>query len=203
VPEILKRCPAKQLMALYKVPAFKDADEFLQHVAFQRGRLLPGGIGDSKSAARVVLHDWHNGKIAYYTMPPRRGDGSHEEAAIVQAWGEAFSAERVSPLPPQPIPSLAILSAPCLRSRSWVDWLNRASPLHSLHTIVEKSSTKVLHIRPTAPNKTSLRCKPAAQHLVAIRRRTVRCSVYQAERTFAGLCQRVQRRDRRPVVFGG
>jgi len=96
VPEILKRCPAKQLMALYKVPAFKDSDDFLQHVAFQRGRLLPGGIGDSKSAARVVLHDWHNGKIAYYTMPPRRGDGTHEEAAIVQAWGEAFNAERVS-----------------------------------------------------------------------------------------------------------
>ena len=96
VPEILKRCPAKQLMALYKVPAFRDADEFLQHVAFQRGRLLPGGIGDAKSAARVVMHDWHNGRIAYYTMPPRRGDGAHEEAAIVQAWGEAFNADRVS-----------------------------------------------------------------------------------------------------------
>lgn len=95
VEEILKRCPPKQLMALYKVPAYKDADEFLQHVAFQRGKLLPGGIGDSKSAARVVLHDWHNGKIAYYTMPPKRGDGSHEEAAIVASWSEAFSADKV------------------------------------------------------------------------------------------------------------
>ena len=95
VAEILKRCPAKQLMVLYKVPAFKDAADFLQHVAFRRGRLLPGGIGDAQSAARVVLHDWHNGKLGYYTQPPQRGDGSHEEAAVVDAWGEAFDADKV------------------------------------------------------------------------------------------------------------
>ena len=95
VAEILKRCPAKQLMVLYKVPAFQDATDFLQHVAFRRGRLLPGGIGDAQSAARVVLHDWHNGKLGYYTQPPKRGDGSHEEAAVVDAWGEAFDADKV------------------------------------------------------------------------------------------------------------
>ena len=95
VAEILKQCPAKQLMVLYKVPAFKDAAEFLQHVAFRRGRLLPGGIGDSHSAARVVLHDWHNGKLGYYTQAPKRGDGSHEDAAVVDAWGEAFDAHKV------------------------------------------------------------------------------------------------------------
>lgn len=98
VAEILQRCSAKQLMALYKVPAFKDADEFLQHVAFQRGKLLPSGVGDAHSAACVVLHDWHNGKIAYYTMPPKRGDGKHEDAQIVTAWSEAFNAEKVRQL---------------------------------------------------------------------------------------------------------
>lgn len=94
--EVLKRCPAKQLMALYKVPAFKDCDEFLQSVAFQRGKLLPGGIGDAKSAARVVLHDWHNGKIAYYTLPPARESSGQQEAAIMPSFGEAFNADRVS-----------------------------------------------------------------------------------------------------------
>ena len=93
--EVLRRCPAKQLMALYKVPAFKDTDEFLQSVAFQRGKLLPGGIGDAKSAARVVLHDWHNGKIPYYTLPPTRESSGQQEAAIMPSWGEAFNADKV------------------------------------------------------------------------------------------------------------
>ena len=85
-------------MALYKVPAFKDCDEFLQSVAFQRGKLLPGGIGDAKSAARVVLHDWHNGKIAYYTMPPKRDGSVHAGASILPSFSEAFNAEKVCPL---------------------------------------------------------------------------------------------------------
>ena len=93
--EVLSRCPAKQLMAVYKVPAFKDCDEFLQSVAFQRGKLLPGGIGDAKSAARVVLHDWHNGKIPYYTLPPTRETAGQQEAAIMTNWGEAFNADKV------------------------------------------------------------------------------------------------------------
>lgn len=83
-------------MALYKVPAFKDAEEFLQHVAFQRGRLLPGGIGDVRTAAQIVLHDWHNGRILYYTMPPARGDITHQDAALVSAWSEEFNADKVS-----------------------------------------------------------------------------------------------------------
>ncbi len=93
--EVLNRCPAKQLMALYKVPAFKDCDDFLQNVAFQRGKLLPGGIGDAKSAARVVLHDWHNGKIPYYTLPPVRETIGQQEAVIMPSFGEAFNADKV------------------------------------------------------------------------------------------------------------
>ena len=33
VAEIVRRCPAKQLMKLYKVAAFQEADQFLQLVA--------------------------------------------------------------------------------------------------------------------------------------------------------------------------
>lgn len=91
----MKRCPQKQLMSLYKVPEFKDSEDFLQNVAFQRGRLLPGGIGDSSSAARVVLHDWHNGKIPYYTLPPERDMNAFQEAEIVDSWREDFNADKV------------------------------------------------------------------------------------------------------------
>lgn len=33
VAEVVRRCPARQLMSLYKVPAFEGAEGFLQHVA--------------------------------------------------------------------------------------------------------------------------------------------------------------------------
>jgi len=40
VAEIVRRCPAKQLMTLYKVAAFDGADQFLQMVAQVRERRL-------------------------------------------------------------------------------------------------------------------------------------------------------------------
>ena len=54
VAEIVRRCPARQLMALYRVPAFADGDEFLRHVAAARGKLRKGGTTDSavRSPAR-------------------------------------------------------------------------------------------------------------------------------------------------------
>ena len=47
VAEIVRRCPARQLMALYRVPAYADADEFLRHVAAARGKLRKGGVTDT------------------------------------------------------------------------------------------------------------------------------------------------------------
>lgn len=63
VAEIVRRCPAKQLMALYRAPAFADADEFLRHVASARGKLRKGGTADTRvrpdwgfGLARFALH---------------------------------------------------------------------------------------------------------------------------------------------------
>ena len=47
VAEIVRRCPARQLMALYRVPAYADADVFLRHVAAARGKLRKGGTTDT------------------------------------------------------------------------------------------------------------------------------------------------------------
>lgn len=59
--EILKLCPAKTLVMLYKIPSFDSVDEFLQNVATARGKLKKGGIIDVDAAARIVLHDWNEG----------------------------------------------------------------------------------------------------------------------------------------------
>lgn len=97
VKEILKLCPAKLLVTMYKVPSFDAVDDFLQKVATVRGKLKKGGIVDVEAAARIVLHDWNEGKIPYYTMPPIRSQNevSKSEARIVSELGKEFNIDEV------------------------------------------------------------------------------------------------------------
>ncbi|XP_078429318.1 GTP-binding family protein isoform X2 [Wolffia australiana] len=93
VKEILKLCPAERLMALYKLPKFSSVDEFLQKVAGLRGKLKKGGILDVEAAARIVLHDWNEGKIQYYTLPPEREKAG--KISIVAEFGKEFDVDEV------------------------------------------------------------------------------------------------------------
>ncbi|CAN4098074.1 unnamed protein product [Withania somnifera] len=95
VKEILKLCPARMLVTIYKVPCFDSVDDFLQKVATVRGRLKKGGIVDIDAAARIVLHDWNEGKIPYYTMPPSRNEGEQSEVKIVSELGKDFNVDEV------------------------------------------------------------------------------------------------------------
>ncbi|PHT80389.1 Guanine nucleotide-binding protein-like NSN1 [Capsicum annuum] len=95
VKEILKLCPARVLVTIYKVPSFDSVDDFLQKVATVRGRLKKGGIVNTDAAARIVLHDWNEGKIPYYTMPPSRNEGEHSEVKIVSELGKEFNVDEV------------------------------------------------------------------------------------------------------------
>lgn len=61
VKEILKLCPDRLLVTLYKIPTFSSVDDFLQKVATVRGKLKKGGIVDVEAAARIILHDWNEG----------------------------------------------------------------------------------------------------------------------------------------------
>ncbi|KAL2945503.1 Guanine nucleotide-binding protein-like NSN1 [Bienertia sinuspersici] len=97
VKEILKLCPGEVLVTLYKVPSFDTVDDFLFKVATVRGRLKKGGVVDVDAAARIVLHDWNEGKIPYYTMPPTRNQGevSVSETRIVSELGKEFNVDEV------------------------------------------------------------------------------------------------------------
>ncbi|KAL2488142.1 Guanine nucleotide-binding protein-like NSN1 [Forsythia ovata] len=95
VKEILKLCPDRVLVTLYKVPSFDSIDDFLQKVATVRGRLKKGGIVDIDAAARIVLHDWNTGKIPYYALPPTRNEGEPSEAKIVTVLGKEFNIDDV------------------------------------------------------------------------------------------------------------
>lgn len=95
VKEILKLCPSKTLVPLYKLSSFDTVDDFLQKVAVIRGKLKKGGIVDIEAAARIVLHDWNEGKIPYYTMPPVRSQVEPSEARIVSELGKEFNVNEV------------------------------------------------------------------------------------------------------------
>ena len=96
VAEIVRRCPAKQLMEIYKVPAFKGAEDFLQHIGQARGKLKKGGTVDVQAAAKMVLQDWNDGRIPYYTLPTARVTEVAGSAAVVQGWGANFDVDKVS-----------------------------------------------------------------------------------------------------------
>lgn len=98
VCEILRRCPAEQLMLMYKTSRFEDVDDFLRQVGRLQGKLKKGGVPDMIAAARVVLTDWNSGRIPYYTTPPERGskaDRKHAAAEVVTDWGKEFNADKV------------------------------------------------------------------------------------------------------------
>lgn len=72
IQAILERCPPQYLMQLYNIPRFSDGDcmGFLALVARATGKLKKGGVPNTDMAARSILHDWNDGKIKYYCIPP-------------------------------------------------------------------------------------------------------------------------------------
>ncbi|CAG8732274.1 7096_t:CDS:2, partial [Cetraspora pellucida] len=85
---IVFRYSPQQLMNKYNVPMFKDANDFLIHVARQRGKLKRGGIPDIEATARIVLQDWNSGKISYYTMPPTSTEDPIAVDSKIVQWSE-------------------------------------------------------------------------------------------------------------------
>ncbi|KAI8913542.1 P-loop containing nucleoside triphosphate hydrolase protein [Gorgonomyces haynaldii] len=89
---IVSRCDVEQLTQIYSIPYFSGTQEFLRLVARQRGKLKRGGIPDLNSAARSVIQDWNQGRIPFYTIPPKAGVAveSHVSSAIVSSWSKEF-----------------------------------------------------------------------------------------------------------------
>jgi nuclear GTP-binding protein len=94
VDALLKRCDPQSLMMTYNIPAFPPGNTmmFLSMVAKSYGRVLKGGIPDKVGAARAVLKDWNQGKIPYYTVPPKDAepDAAKGGAVIVSSFGSEF-----------------------------------------------------------------------------------------------------------------
>jgi nuclear GTP-binding protein len=44
-----------------------------------------------------MLHDWNDGRISYYTLPPKRDDHGHAAAAVVSGYSADFNVDEVRP----------------------------------------------------------------------------------------------------------
>ncbi|KAI0344187.1 P-loop containing nucleoside triphosphate hydrolase protein [Trametopsis cervina] len=70
VEEVLNRTEPDTLMKIYNLPQIGPTIEFLTMLALTTGRLYKGGTPDILSAAKVVLQDWNQHKIPYFSVPP-------------------------------------------------------------------------------------------------------------------------------------
>merc|ERR1711934_970908 len=89
VESIIRRCRKEQLLKAYEVADFATSQEFLNHVAKKRGKMRKGGIVDLQAAARMVLEDWNNGKVPFFTMPPK-AKSTALSSELVASWGAEF-----------------------------------------------------------------------------------------------------------------
>jgi nuclear GTP-binding protein len=67
VEALVHKVNRKEILREYRIPNFNTVNEFLAAVARKTGKLSKGGIPDVNAAAKIVLRDWNNGKIPYYT----------------------------------------------------------------------------------------------------------------------------------------
>ncbi|CEF67522.1 Guanine nucleotide-binding protein-like 3-like protein [Strongyloides ratti] len=82
VTGILRRCSPDVLMIHYKIPEFSTPVQFLDFIARRIGRIGKGGITDKTAAAKFVLHEWHDGKLPYHTIPPEIISNDNSEDLI-------------------------------------------------------------------------------------------------------------------------
>lgn len=70
IKAILDRTNKRHMMGMYKIGFYEDVQGFLYNVAAAKGKFKKGGIADLEAAARIVIGDWNDGRMKYYTTPP-------------------------------------------------------------------------------------------------------------------------------------
>jgi len=89
---IMAHCGIEQLASHYTLPAFTTATELLSLLAFRQGKLLQGGRPDFMAAAKLLLKDWSNGTVQFYTSPPQQKElPAHISAEVVTTWAAEFN----------------------------------------------------------------------------------------------------------------
>eukprot|EP00760_Papus_ankaliazontas_P029822 PhM_4_TR4484/c1_g1_i1/m.73466/K14537/NUG2, GNL2; nuclear GTP-binding protein len=80
IETMLQIVKPKDLTAKYGVKSWTDAEDFLEQVARERGKLLPGGVPDTDSIARTMLYDWQRGGVPWFNAPPFESNQKYRDA---------------------------------------------------------------------------------------------------------------------------
>ena len=78
VARLFERCDPGLLSAVYSIDVhanggMKQVEDFVHRVGLRRGRLRKGGVVDEAQTAKMILQDWNDGRIGYFTLPPSGG----------------------------------------------------------------------------------------------------------------------------------
>lgn len=68
---ILKRCDIKDIVMTFKVPMYKDTEDFLKHYCLKAGILRKGGDTNILVGARALLRDIGLTKVQISCLPPK------------------------------------------------------------------------------------------------------------------------------------
>jgi nuclear GTP-binding protein len=73
IRRLYERCDPEVLCSLYDVAHALSPEEFVRAVGVRRGRIRQGGLVDETETAKIILADWNDGRVGYYTVPPESG----------------------------------------------------------------------------------------------------------------------------------
>lgn len=67
---VLERAKSEYISKTYKIDTWRNAEDFLEKMAFRTGKLLKGGEPDIQTVSKMVLNDWQRGRIPFFVKPP-------------------------------------------------------------------------------------------------------------------------------------
>ncbi|XP_042295688.1 nucleolar GTP-binding protein 2 [Sceloporus undulatus] len=85
IATVLERAKPEYISKTYKIDIWENAEDFLEKLAFQTGKLLKGGEPDVRTVSKMVLNDWQRGRIPYFVKPPNMEPGPQPTAATSEA----------------------------------------------------------------------------------------------------------------------
>ena len=116
VKRLVERCDPGQLATVYEIGTFFTVEDFVNQVGMRRGRLRQNGLIDDDETCKIILKDWNDGRIGYFTLPPgqentlngitnlvakrkEKGEAEDEDEGEAQVFTVKSSGINLCPLP--------------------------------------------------------------------------------------------------------
>ena len=80
---------------VYQIGTFSTLQEFLHRIAAKKGKMRQKGRYDYEGTARAVLTDWNQGKIPFFTLPPKRAKAVGQ-LQIANGWAKEFDLNAIA-----------------------------------------------------------------------------------------------------------